>query len=257
MLSGRKVRFFGTGEPTMRMDMIRELADYTKSKWSPVDFAIQTNGFFPMETTKWIADWCNDITVSCDGPADIHDLQRPTKGGQPSSKVVEANIKYFVEREKAPKVRATISALGVDRQKDIVDYFTSLGVKEILVDHIFGRGELKNGVQKADYLTYAKNFIQAYEYAQTKGAEYWCSFMSNVGKEVEQHCRGCSPTPHLLPDGSISSCDLVTSRKQEGSEQLIYGVYDPTNRKIEYYPAHQRLSWPSLPFGLERRRCGR
>jgi len=254
----RKVRIFSTGEPTTRMDVVKGIAAYVDDKWAPTNLSIQTNGYFSLDTARWIADHCNEILVSCDGPPIFQDQQRPIKDGRPSSPIVERNIRFFASKPLDFKVRATITDLSVDHQADIIDYFYRLGVRHILVDHLFGEGTERRGVSKPDYLEYARKFVSAYEYAHELGVIYWCSFMANIGRKVKHHCKACEPSPHLIPDGHVTACDLVYSARQPGVDQLIYGFYDAEEDMIRYEPEkvlHLRArTVNNLPS--ECRKCG-
>lgn len=79
------VKFFG-GEPTLRIDLIRSICDFISSEigCSP-HYAITTNG--TLDAVRHLDLWKEfhfSVSVSIDGPAQVHDEVRTTKSGRGS-----------------------------------------------------------------------------------------------------------------------------------------------------------------------------
>ena len=100
--TSREIRFFGNGEPTIELDLIKKIVKFALSKDSGSTFELQTNGFFSEDATKWIGKNINIVWVSCDGFSEIQNYYRPTINGGNSSVVVERNIRQ--KRERPPDV---------------------------------------------------------------------------------------------------------------------------------------------------------
>jgi sulfatase maturation enzyme AslB (radical SAM superfamily) len=79
------IKFFG-GEPTLRMDLIRGVCDFvTRDLGRSVHFALTTNG--TLDARSHLETWQRyhmSVSVSVDGPAEIHDAVRTHKDGRGS-----------------------------------------------------------------------------------------------------------------------------------------------------------------------------
>ncbi|MEW6685789.1 MAG: radical SAM protein [Candidatus Edwardsbacteria bacterium] len=131
-----QIRFFSTGEPTLEFDTIVELHDFAYQLVGEKLVAeIQTNGVMTEKRAFWIGRYINNIWLSCDGPPDIQDTLRPMVSGKPTSAIIERNVKIMVEEKKYISkpgfvgARSTISGKNIYRQREVIDYLESLGIK--------------------------------------------------------------------------------------------------------------------------------
>ena len=225
------VRFFADGEPTLGFEVIRELHDYAESLTNNVSyFELQSNGFFSEHIAEWIRDNIDIVFISCDGMPEVHDKQRVAKGSANTSSVIERNLRILVQNPNCQVgVRATITKYNVYKQKEMIDYFHSLGVKILFSDKVFapigGSAEEFN----IDYKTFVDEFVAAREYAEEKYGDdffYGSMYCANFDEEVIYACRSCLPTPHVTPDGYITCCDMCVTADDTSMRELIYGVYD-------------------------------
>jgi len=237
----RTIRFFSTGEATLGFNRMKEIRDWvTDITHGNGKFELQTNGYFSPSIAQWIAENIDTVWISCDGPPEIQNRYRPTMFGQPSSNVVARNIEFLTHQ---PKItvgcRVTIGAANLNRQKEFIDYFNSLGVKAIMSDPIFlpidgGRESLSK--EKINLMDYAAKFLEARQYAINKGIFYGSIFSVNFDEPVDIFCRSCAPYPHLTVDNHITCCDMVCNDSDPKMQVLVYGKYLPQENRIEYYP---------------------
>ena len=229
----RHIRFYGPGEPTQefeKMKLITEKAKRHSNRGSDVTVEIQTNGVFTNEVREWILDNANIVWMSFDGMKDIQDYNRPINpkysklfGGKTSSDVLEDNVRWLIgnrgDRNLMVGARATITDKNVNQQKEMVDYFYSLGIRYVWTNPLFysvGNKPVCQDPNKIEHYhfdmdSYLDNYIEAYQYAKSKGL-FWGSFLAvNFDGESAYHCRSCTPlcAPHITPDGYISACDMV------------------------------------------------
>lgn len=246
----RHIRFYGPGEPTQEFDLMRQITDYARQKGgNEVTAELQTNGAFSPRVLKWILDNINIVWVSFDGTPDIQNTQRPFPHKKPSAPKIEENIKWlFVNRDKhnlMVGVRVTMTDLNIRRQKEMVDYFNSLGIKYIWTDPEFpavdkipvcdDKEKLANF--HFDMGTYIQNFVEAHRYAKQTGVFYGSFLTCNFDGEAKINCRSCTPVPHLTPDGYVSACDLVVlGANANHMDCFIYGKWDEQTKQFEYYP---------------------
>lgn len=236
----RYIRFYGIGEPTLEIEKIKSITEYAKSlAGEKLYVELQSNGCFSDETRHWVSNNVNWLWISCDGPKDIHDRQRPFAGGGGTSDKV---IKTIQELEKSKTltvgVRVTLMAEMIDKQRTIVDYFESVGVRYINVLPVFAPEDGSNSaLYQWDAKQFAECFYDAHQYAKEKGIWYNTMCIVNFDEPTRIACRSCTPCPHVTTDGYISCCDFT----QLGPEyingplaQLIYGKYDACTNTILY-----------------------
>ena len=233
------VRFFADGEPTQEMGIIKELYAYSEGLTNNVSyFELQSNGLFSRENAMWIRDHIDIVFISCDGMPDVNDFQRVSKSGAPVSATVEENMRIMAENPKCQVgARATITRYNVCKQKEMIDYFHSIGVKILFSDKVFapigGSAEDFN----IDYKTFVDEFVEARQYAIDKYGDdffYGTMYSANFDEEVIYACRSCLPTPHITPDGYVTCCDMCVTADDVSMKELIYGVYDKNLDTIFY-----------------------
>jgi len=263
-----QLRLFGVGEPTLAFDHMVELIKFSRYVvGTSLQVELQTNGVFHSAITQWIADNIDILWISCDGPPDINDRYRRTKDGHPTSEVVVDNITQLAFCKKCQLgVRTTITQQTSYRQREIVEYFHSLGVKHVCADPVF----LPVGYKKTDTyfskelliedpIAYAEDFLRARERANELGMTYDSILTVNAGVDNCYACRGCYTNPHLTVDGFVTCCDMAFSG-DTSLKEMIWGKYDPAthkiinyeqnvnkafNRRVENLPSCKNCEWKS------------
>lgn len=238
--ASRHIRFYGIGEPTLEFELMKKIKNYAYDKaGDSLTVELQTNGFFSKNIVKWISENVNIIWISCDGPPEVQDLQRPTASKKPTSKIVEKNLKYFAKHQSMQVgARVTITPLMMNRQIEIVKYFHDLGIKYVNVLPTFASIEDNSSdIFEWNPLDFAKNYLITHNKAKKLGVFYNTMFIANFDEQTRHACRACTPCPHLTTDGYVSCCDFA----QLGPEyypgplqQLIYGKYIPEKDIITY-----------------------
>ena len=220
--TSRHIRFYGPGEPTQELELMKKITEYARSKAGiNLSTEIQTNGCFGKDVREWMLHNINIIWVSFDGMPKIQDTNRPMNSGNPSSPIIEENIKWLNDNKEdynlTVGVRVTITDKNSHKQKEMIDYFYMLGVKHIWTDPVFPTVEhipLYNDKKRQiafqfDMDKYVENFVTACKYAKSKNL-FWGSFLTcNFDGFTKKHCRACTPVPHFTTDGYISACDLA------------------------------------------------
>lgn len=243
--SSRHLRFYGPGEPTRAFSLMKQIVEYGRVLGgNTVTTELQTNGCFNEEVCDWLSSNLNIIWISFDGEPDIQNANRPFLNGDPSAPKIEENIKRLLSKAHPDLMvgaRVTITDLNVNRQKQMIDYFYSLGIRYIWNDPIFpsvGKFPVCDDPNKQasytfDMDSYAIKYIEAYKYAKSKNIFYGSFLTCNFDGKCSQHCRSCTPVPHFTTDGFISACDLVTIGKDAGHmDCFVYGKWDSTSKKF-------------------------
>lgn len=263
----RHIRFFGAGEPTCALGLMKEIRQYAleRSGGKPLLVETQTNGCFPRSTADWLAEHVDVIWVSSDGTPETQDYYRRTLGGKPTSANVAENVRYLARRPMGVTgVRATITTRNVHKQKDILEYFGGLGVRAVWSDPVFPSVGQRAALDAPSLVDYVESFLGAHAYAAAHNMFYGSILTCNFDEDTDQHCRACLPCPHLTTDGFVSACDMALFGADDGPMSVfIYGRWDPSAEVIRYdesrIQALQRRRLAAMPgcVGCEARdRCG-
>lgn len=242
----RHIRFYGPGEPTQEFELMKNIITYAREKaGASLKVELQTNGAFSDAVCEYIINNVNIVWVSMDGTPDIQDRNRPFASGKGSSSIVESNIKKLTKRPVTDKdvvgIRVTITEENINRQIEMIDYFSSLGIKYIWNDPVFPEVEeipFCDDEERAsefsfDYDRYVKTYLEAYQYAKAKGIFYGSFLTINFDGCSIYHCRACTPVPHFTTDGFISACDLVTfGAAPKHMECFVYGKWDDNTKSF-------------------------
>lgn len=134
------INLFG-GEPLLTWEECKHAIGYARSlegndsKGRRVVFSIQTNlTILPSDFGEVCRTEKIDVYVNIDGPADVHDISRPSKGKSNVSyaKTVR-NLKQIKEHGVDFYLRATVTSLNHDRLSEVVDLHERLGARESIL----------------------------------------------------------------------------------------------------------------------------
>ena len=114
---GTKVIAYTGGEPLLREDIV-QILEYTKT--NGIYTMLITNGIL-LPQKKDVLKWTDTVTISLDGPKQIHDLQR----GDGSHKRALEAVEYLLSQNKKAEITVTLTKYNVNE----LDYFFALSRK--------------------------------------------------------------------------------------------------------------------------------
>lgn len=133
--SGRiGIVFFG-GEPLLALKSLESIVEYAeprlRSRGAPYQFSITTNGLLlTRKVLDLLAAHNFSVVVSLDGPAEIHNRNRPFPNGTGSHTAVLRNLRDAVSRHPALlSVRATLTPEWIELVA-LDDYLLGLGLDD-------------------------------------------------------------------------------------------------------------------------------
>lgn len=234
----RTIRFFGAGEPTNAFTEIQEIYEAAhRLAGEELRVELQTNGYFSQEVGDWIEKHTDKLWISCDGPAEIHDKNRPLKQRGGSSDVVHTNIDRFSHCRKMEfGVRVTVVSEDFALQPQLIEFFYESNVKYVCIAPSFS-STANTDVSPPDLTEFARHFAGAFKRAQELGMCCQTLLMVNFDEEVDVYCRACTPCPQLTTDGHVSCCDwaLLGPKYLPGPLQaLVYGKWNERIKQIVY-----------------------
>ena len=254
--ASRHIRFYGPGEPMIEFELLKNIVEYAHSiGGDAVTTEIQTNGIFGEKERKWCLNNFNIIWMSFDGLPEIQNKYRPLNriyefkfSNKTSAEIIEDNVRWLNNNAEGRNImvgaRVTMTDENIKQQKEMVDYFHNLGIRYVWTNPLFhtvGHIPVNDDPQKKkeykfDMDEYLKHYLNAYRYANVKGM-FWGSFLTiNFDGESTYHCRACTPTPHLTPDGYLSACDMVLlGEAAYHMNPFIYGKWNTQNKTFDLF----------------------
>ncbi|MDR1489916.1 MAG: radical SAM protein [Desulfovibrio sp.] len=218
----------GGGEPTLHWDLVRRLVGISKAvaerhavPWSGY---IATNGVVPLKLAREMAAIFGRVGLSCDGPPDIQDRQRPSSDGAPTSGRVRRTAVALKEAGARLDLRATITPETVSRQAEILEYLAvELGADNVAFEPVYSAGA--GGGGGTDPEEWAGHFMRAKRAALRHNVALTFS-----GFRPDEHhgpyCNVLRQSLHLTPDGRATNCFLVVDGDHPGNSSQIIGGFD-------------------------------
>jgi His-Xaa-Ser system radical SAM maturase HxsB len=136
---------FQGGEPTVNFDVIQFVVEYSREKNrqenKQLTHSLVTNMTYMTEAhAEWLVDHDVLVCTSLDGPEDLHNANRGWKKGGSAYADVLKWMKHFnklwVDRGRDPDLwhvdaLMTTTRKSLDRYKEIIDLYVSLGIRNI------------------------------------------------------------------------------------------------------------------------------
>lgn len=235
-----RVVIHGGGEPSSHWQLLQRVEETTRSVAAAAGVGwwgyMATAGTLSKERASWLARHFDLVGLSCDGPPDIQDRQRPRRNGRESSTAVERTARAIRDGGGSLMIRATITPATVDRQSEIVGYCCDrLGPVGIRFEPVYRLGNV-GGFQPCDAERFVHNFVCAVERAERNGGE-----VSLSGVRIDElhgpYCEVLRQTLHVLPDGTAASCFLMTqgdALSGNPARALTIGRLDPKEGRFEF-----------------------
>lgn len=203
--------FHGGGEPSLvtrivdrALDGIRAVAN---AHGLGVFTYIATNGVCPPGRALWMAQRFGRVGLSCDGPPEIQDRQRPARGGGGTADAVERTARILREEGCPVLVRATVTELSVEHLVDVVDYFVErLGAGQIAFEPLYRRGR---GTDTALLPPEPEAFVEHLLRARRRARRAGVSVEFPDARTEDLHGPFCHPSRDVLaltPDGDLTAC---------------------------------------------------
>ncbi len=136
-----EVGFFG-GEPLLEFDLVKEITKLIESHprfdETRVQLTIVTNGtIFSPEIADFVTRHDMGFGISCDGPPDVQNMFRRFHSGRGTADRVERTIREALEAFSAVMVNAVYGPKNLAQLPRTVEYFSSLGVRQIYLNPDF------------------------------------------------------------------------------------------------------------------------
>ena len=222
----------GGGEPTLHWELLqrvtaltRQIADEHGIEWSSY---IATHGVISEDKARWLARNVSHIGLSCDGPPDVQDRQRPTLAGTDTSAIVERTAAIFADTSARFDVRATITPRTVRHQVEIVAYLRNrLRATRLSFEPVYAARGRASGFRPEDAEEFVAHYLDAERAARQLGCELRLSGV-RLDEIHGPYCNVLRDVLHLTPDGSATACFLCTDGREPDNASMVMGRLDPS-----------------------------
>lgn len=242
-----EVNFIG-GEPTLAIDVVRKVIAHVRKKVTEIDctacIGMVTNGCFNQEISTYLQDNLDYITISIDGPAEIHNKQRPFKNGLPSHAVITKNIRAFLDSNVTVGLRCTITQYSVNKMKEILTYLhNNFPGATIGVEPIQECGRCLHTQESAPNPdVYAENFIQALRLTRDIGLKLKSSitrFSNN--SQCLSFCGVNGKNFSVTYNGNVTACTRVIHENDPNAKLFFFGQYNTGSNSFIF--DQERHAW--------------
>ncbi len=200
-----------------------------------IQFVISTGGAVSEETAKWLARTFHSVCLSCDGPPDIQDVQRPLANGAPSSPLVTRAAAILREYNVPCGIRATVTQRTAHRMKEMVDYFIDLfGMRQLHFEPVYacGRGS-STSASAPSAAEFIEHFSTAWEHARTRGATLRYSGC-RLGWLTERFCSVDGDNFCVTPRGYVTACYEVPDASHPLADIFIFGRFEDKSNSFTF-----------------------
>jgi uncharacterized protein len=189
---------------------------------------IATNGVMPAARARWLAQHFDLIGLSCDGPSQIQNAQRPQQGGGATAHIVERTGGILHNQGRRLHVRVTITPETMARQAEIVSYICRvLQPEEIHLEPVYrgGRAGAAQGFGPQDAATFSEGFLEALAVAEGHGVALAISG-TRLAERHGPYCNVLRNVLNLVPGDAATACFKHTHRQSAAAHGMVVGAMD-------------------------------
>lgn len=224
--------FTGSGEPTFNWNglqrTMRKAKSLCKSEGINIHSIMSTNGFYGMTKRKYICENFSRVSLSLDGPQELHDENRYTHAGKGSFSTVFETAKFFFRENFPFGIRATISQKGVGSMLNTFEFFQENfpGIT-VAFEPLIPMGR---GFDHPELIPKAADFVNGYCEILNKHGKNNIAYSGVSFKKLRNTFCGpvAGPQFNVEIDGLVHGCSRIGS-----SKKFIYGKYNSESKNFD------------------------
>jgi uncharacterized protein len=227
------------GEPLVNRKVLRAATEHAlelaRVRSAKINFSITTNGTLLNEDDgRFFEQHGFAVTVSIDGPQEVHDAQRPFKGGAGSYDAIMKRVGPLLKMQHRMQVSARVTVtprnLSLRRTLDglVAAGFHSVGFSPMLSSPA-AAGEMQSGDLEL-MLGEMIDCGREYERASRSGRRYPFANMTNAMREIHRGthrpypCGAGAGNLGVTPEGELSACHRFVGDEEGAMGSLDDGV---------------------------------
>ena len=218
------IGFFG-GEPLLEFPLLEQATQRieTHPSYDPgrVKLSVVTNGtLLTAEIARFLQRHRVALTISCDGPSAVQDKHRHFPGGGGTSKVVENSIRTALSVLERVPVNAVYRPDTMELLPEVIDYFSSLGIRQIYLNADFSACWTEKDVDRIAlvFQQVADRYVNFYR----AGRPHFISLIDSKitvmlrgGYQPLERCRMGTGEFAFTPSGDVLPCERLAASKPE------------------------------------------
>ncbi len=221
------------GEPTLSLALMNEGEQLARQLAAEAGIrarvGIVSNGYYSADVGDYILKYLDYATISLDGPQEIQDHQRPTRGGRGSFAQVYNNAQRLYDAGFPLGIRCTISRESVNRLPQIIEFLHNSFPKSVI-----GLEPLQECGRCA--LTHAcgpnpeelvDQMIEVLKLVLSRQIKLKSSILrfKIQGSDIS-FCGVNGQNFAVTPQGYVTACTRVISHQERSAQIFHYGSYD-------------------------------
>ena len=237
---GKAVLAFLGGEPLVNRSVLqattRRAAEMARRRGIALSFSITTNGTLLNATD---ADFFEDhgfaVTISLDGPSDVHDRLRPYKNGTGSFERIMRNVRPLLAQQRRMQVsaRVTVTPENLELRRTLDD-FVAEGFHSVGFSPMLNAPDGRNQLHGDDFVKMLEGMIDcgnAFEQRLIEGERYPFANMVNAMREIHRGthrpypCGAGAGYLGVSADGDLAACHRFV-----GDSERSMGTVDGIDR---------------------------
>jgi uncharacterized protein len=213
-----QIIFYG-GEPLLNLKLLKFVLDYATSRIDGVEFTLNTNGTkVDLDTAKILRDYGVNVSLSIDGPKNIHNNSRVDRGGQESFERVVDGYRILRDNGVNAGVSCTLTRENIPVLEDVTRWLIEdLGVPSLGFNIMIGDLGTPEATEKYSQDA-AEALIKAFKIARARGV-YEDRVMRLVnalsdGQVRLNDCAGCGQQIVITPDNQVGVCQAFMNTSE-------------------------------------------
>jgi uncharacterized protein len=227
------------GEPLVNRKVLRAATEHAlqlaRGREAKITFSITTNGTLLTEDDgRFFEQHGFAVTVSIDGPADVHDAQRPFKGGAGSYDAIMKRVAPLLKMQHNMQVSARVTVTPRNLSlRPTLDGFIAAGFHSVGFSPMLSAPTAAGEMQAGDLELMLGEMIdcgQEYERASRSGRRYPFANMVNAMREIHRGthrpypCGAGAGYLGVSAEGELSACHRFVGDEQGAMGSLDDGV---------------------------------
>ncbi len=227
------------GEPLVNRKVLRAATEHAlelaQARGAKVTFSITTNGTLLTEDDgRFFEQHGFAVTVSLDGPQEVHDAQRPYKGGAGSYDAIMKRVGPLLKMQHRMQVsaRVTVTPRNLSLRRTL-DSFIAAGFHSVGFSPMLSAPTAAGEMQSGDLELMLGEMIecgQEYERASRSGRRYPFANMTNAMREIHRGthrpypCGAGAGYLGVSAEGELAACHRFVGDEEGAMGSLDDGV---------------------------------
>jgi radical SAM protein with 4Fe4S-binding SPASM domain len=233
-----EIHFFG-GEPLHAPDVVAFAVGHARrtaaERGLALHLEISTNGLCSAARAAWLGDHLDAVVLSLDGPAEVHDRNRPVAGGGGSFDVVFRTAKILSDSSADLVIRSCVTEASVERLEEWAETIgRELRPSAVCFERLTpsARSEAA-GLRPPDPWAFARAFVHAARRLRDRGIEVVTS-TTDLGAMRLSCCPVGEDALIVSPDGRVNACYLLEEQWRDRGLDLRLGELDAASGTLRF-----------------------